>query len=281
MHDPARAGDQASALREAARLIAGAHGLLIAAGAGMGVDSGLPDFRGRDGFWRVYPALGEAGLAFEDIASPASFEHDPHLAWGFYGHRLQLYRRTEPHAGFGLLARWAARKPAGAFIFTSNVDGQFQKAGFGNDEIAEVHGSLQVLQCSIPCSERIWPAAGFEPRVDDQTCRLLGEPPRCSRCGAVARPNVLMFGDAKWVSARTDVQFGHLQRWLRKAGPVVVIEIGAGPTIATVRRFSESLRQPYVRINPHHWQVRDTQGVGIAGGALAVLQAIDARLDGA
>lgn len=278
MHDDARAGDQTSALREAARIIASAPGLLIAAGAGMGVDSGLPDFRGRDGFWRAYPALREAGLAFEDVASPDSFARDPQLAWGFYGHRLQLYRRTAPHAGFGLLARWAAGKPAGAFIFTSNVDGQFQKAGFAQEAVAEVHGSLHLLQCAIPCSEGIWPAAGFEPRVDERSCRLLGQPPRCARCGAVARPNVLMFGDGGWVSTRTDAQFERLQCWLMAAGPVAAIEIGAGPTIATVRRFTESIRRPYVRINPRDWQVRDTHGVGIAGGALAVLSAIDARM---
>lgn len=280
MDEDARADDKASALREAARIIAGAHALLIAAGAGMGVDSGLPDFRGRDGFWRAYPALRAAGLAFEDIASPASFARDPHLAWGFYGHRLQVYRRTEPHAGFGLLARWAARKPAGAFVFTSNVDGQFQKAGFAHDEVAEIHGSLHLLQCSIPCSERIWPAAGFQPRVDERACRLLDDPPTCPRCGAVARPNVLMFGDGGWLSSRTDAQLAGFQQWLMGAGPVAVIEIGAGPTVATVRRFTESLQRPYVRINPRHWQVHDAWGVGLAGGALAMLEAIDGLLRG-
>ncbi|HOB44658.1 MAG TPA: NAD-dependent deacetylase, partial [Zoogloea sp.] len=55
---------------EAARLIAAADGLLVAAGAGMGVDSGLPDFRGNAGFWRAYPALADARIAFEEIACP-------------------------------------------------------------------------------------------------------------------------------------------------------------------------------------------------------------------
>ena len=88
-----------------AELIEQADGLLITAGAGMGVDSGLPDFRGAQGFWRAYPALGRARIAFERIASPAAFESDPGLAWGFYGHRLNLYRATVPHDGFHLLRR--------------------------------------------------------------------------------------------------------------------------------------------------------------------------------
>src|SRR5262250_1763780 len=111
----------ARALERAARLIAEAEGLVIAAGAGMGVDSGLPDFRGSQGFWNAYPALGTREIGFTAIASPPTFRTEPRLAWGFYGHRLQLYRETVPHAGFALLKDWAARRPQGAFVFTSNV----------------------------------------------------------------------------------------------------------------------------------------------------------------
>ncbi|WP_322049658.1 Sir2 family NAD-dependent protein deacetylase, partial [Paraburkholderia sp. J67] len=74
-----------------------ADGLLVTAGAGMGVDSGLPDFRGDEGLWRAYPALRHHGFSFEEIANPAVFSSDPRLAWGFYGHRLKLYRATQPH----------------------------------------------------------------------------------------------------------------------------------------------------------------------------------------
>lgn len=92
----------------AARLIDEAGSLVITAGAGMGVDSGLPNFRGPGGFWRAYPALGRAKISFEEIASPASFRDNPALAWGFYGHRLNLYRTTVPHPGFALLKEMAA-----------------------------------------------------------------------------------------------------------------------------------------------------------------------------
>jgi NAD-dependent SIR2 family protein deacetylase len=78
----------AAGIARAAELLAQADGLIVTAGAGMGVDSGLPDFRGTDGFWRAYPALRQAGLAFEEVASPLTFVHEPRLAWGFYGHRL-------------------------------------------------------------------------------------------------------------------------------------------------------------------------------------------------
>jgi len=110
---------------KATQLLRDADGLLITAGAGMGVDPGLPDFRGVDGSWHAYPALQHHGLSFEDMANPASFSNDPTLAWGFYGHRLALYRKTKPHTGFDILRKWGARMLHGAFAFTSNVDGQF------------------------------------------------------------------------------------------------------------------------------------------------------------
>jgi len=59
-----------SSVERAASLIEQAEALIVAAGAGMGVDSGLPDFRGKHGFWRAYPALREAGIDFYSIASP-------------------------------------------------------------------------------------------------------------------------------------------------------------------------------------------------------------------
>ena len=115
---------------EAAELIAQADGLLITAGAGMGIDSGMPDFRGENGFWKAYPALRGLGMRFHEIANPKAFHTIPTIAWGFYGHRLALYRNVSPHAGFDVLKDIASKIPNGAFVFTSNVDGHFQKAGY-------------------------------------------------------------------------------------------------------------------------------------------------------
>ena len=169
-----------------ARLIARAEGLLVTAGAGIGVDSGLPDFRGSEGLWRAYPALQRAGLRFHDIACPDAFRTDPRLAWGFYGHRLKLYRDTVPNAAFAILQEIAQRLPYGAFVFTSNVDGQFQRAGFDPDRISECHGSIHHLQCLARCGDAVWPADGFLPEVDMAACRLSSPLPRCPVCHGVA-----------------------------------------------------------------------------------------------
>jgi len=200
--------------RRCAELIAAADGLLITAGAGIGVDSGLPDFRGTQGFWGAYPALGRARIAFEQIANPAAFECRPRLAWGFYGHRLQLYRRTIPHQGFAILRQIGDRLAQGSFVFTSNVDGQFQKAGFADDRISECHGSIHHLQCIADCApsaQAIWPADDFAPEIDEEQCLLTGELPLCPRCRKIARPNILMFGDWGWLGQRSQAQDSRLQ----------------------------------------------------------------------
>ena len=161
-------------LRAAADAVRRADALLVGAGAGMGVDSGLPDFRGPEGFWKAYPPF--RGRPFSDLSNPHWFRADPALAWGFFGHRLSLYRAAVPHPGFEVLRRWGERVPLGYFVFTSNVDGQFQKAGFPEDRLAEVHGSIHHLQCTRGCGRGIWPADGVRVDVDPDTIRARSAP---------------------------------------------------------------------------------------------------------
>ncbi|MCL2161614.1 MAG: NAD-dependent deacetylase [Betaproteobacteria bacterium] len=261
-----------------AEQIAQSSGLLIAAGAGMGVDSGLPDFRGAEGLWRAYPPLRQAGLRFEEIANPRVFARDPGLAWGFYGHRLQSYREVSPHRGFAILREIAARLPDGAFVFTSNVDGHFQKAGFADETVWEVHGSIHHLQCATPCSDRIWPAEGFEPHVDLSTCRQPKPWPGCPDCGGLARPNILMFGDWNWLEQRTGQQEARFAAWHRAASNPVVVELGAGKSVATVRMMSERSGFPLIRINLRDPDVPAPDHIGVPMGALAALEGIRAAL---
>ncbi|MYM27007.1 NAD-dependent deacetylase [Duganella sp. CY15W] len=269
-------------LEHAAALLHQADLLIVAAGAGMGVDSGLPDFRGNQGFWKAYPALGRAGMEFTSVASPATFQDDPTLAWGFYGHRLNLYRATIPHAGFGLLKKWGERMAHGYGVFTSNVDGHFQAAGFDGQRIYECHGSIHHLQCLEPCGGHIWSARDYAPQVDNDACRLLGAAPTCPHCGNMARPNILMFGDWGWNEGRSAQQERRLHALLHKAQRPLVIELGAGVAIPSVRHFGQTVLQHrnsrMVRINPREPQVASTRDVGLAAGALAALAAIDALL---
>ncbi|HEY2203227.1 MAG TPA: Sir2 family NAD-dependent protein deacetylase [Pseudonocardia sp.] len=250
----------------------------------MGVDSGLPDFRGTEGFWRAYPPYRPLGLAFEELADPAHFADDPGLAWGFYGHRLGLYRRTVPHAGFAVLRRWAADRPAR--VFTSNVDGQFQRAGFDPAVVTECHGSIHHLQCVAGCADAIWPAED-EVRIDPESMRAVPPLPSCPRCGALARPNILMFGDWSWLPGRTEAIAAEHTAWLRelrtRGDRLVVVELGAGTAVPTVRRHSELASAgsgALVRINPREPRVRHGRGVPLPLTAAIALAELDARLVG-
>lgn len=266
-------------IRKAADLIRQADGLLIGAGAGMGVDSGLPDFRGNDGLWRAYPELGKHRISFIEIANPNAFSDNVRLAWGFYGHRLNRYRETQPHDGFRILQKMASKLEHGAFVFTSNVDGQFQKAGFDETRIVECHGSIHHLQCTIPCTASIWSADKLSVEIDEENCRLLSNLPTCPECKGLARPNILMFNDWGWISNRTELQMDNLHKWYRQVKKPVVIEMGAGVHVPAVRRACESFKVPIIRINPDYPDVPKSTDIGLALGALDALQRIDAVLD--
>ena len=266
-------------LARAADWLRRADALLVCAGAGMGVDSGLPDFRGTAGFWRHYPALGRERIPFESIANPTAFARDPALAWGFYGHRLERYRHTMPHEGFALLQIIAAPLKHGLYVFTSNVDGQFQKAGIAPGRVYEIHGSIHHLQCTRPCGDAIWPADDFVPDVDVESCQLQNAMPTCPHCGAVARPNILMFNDWHWIERRSEIQRQQLHDWLAGVEHLVCIEIGAGTAIPSVRRFSEHCGGWLIRINPAAPEIPDPKrGLGLPCGGLAALTALSAAL---
>ena len=269
-----------SYLYDAARLIDDAEFLFIGAGAGMGVDSGLPDFRGREGFWRAYPVFRKMRYSFEDMANPAWFHRDPEQAWGFYGHRLNTYRSIHPHAGYGILRKWMEEKAGQGFVFTSNVDGHFQKAGFPDNSIYECHGSIHWLQSCNDSEGEVWSADQVEIEVETETCRALSPLPTYPGTNELARPNILMFGDYLWNDRRYTEQGGRLRTWLDSASRSrgVIIEIGAGKAVPTVRlnceRFAGNLDYPLIRINP-----QDADGprgvVSLETGAVAALTRID------
>lgn len=136
-------------------------------------------------------------------------------------------------------------------MFTSNVDGQFQKAGFAAERACEAHGSIRHLQCSEPCRAAIRPAADFHPEIDDW----------------------------HWLERRSQLQRQGLERWLGEVERLVCIEFGAGTDIPTVRRFSEQCGGRLIRLNPGTPQVPDGS-IGLALGGLAGIRALHAALRG-
>lgn len=266
-------------IARATALLSEADAVLITAGAGMSVDSGLPDFRGPEGLWRAYPKLAHTRLRFEELANPASFARDPTLAWAFYGHRLECYRSTRPHTGYNSLLRLIEGKPKGGFIVTSNVDGAFQQAGFQASQIYEIHGSIHQLQCCRPCSDAIWPTAEVNIAIEEESFRALGELPACPHCGTLARPNILMFSDVHWIAHRSEAQGRRFHQWLEWVDSadrrMVIVEIGAGTAVPSIRYLSEDVSRhfgaPLIRINPREAQCALRDSVSLPLGGLEAL----------
>jgi len=264
-------------IEKAASALKEADALLIGAGAGMGVDSGLPDFRGDQGFWTAYPPF--KGKSFSQVANPRTFHEDPAQGWGFYGHRLNMYRATVPHEGFTIIRRWAEELIGEHFVCTSNVDGHFQKSGFSEDNVVEIHGSIHHLQCFRNCTRDIWSAEGTNVEVDEETFLAVGDLPTCINCNLMARPNILMFGDMGWIPSRCTEQERHYDAWFTKVHGknIVAIEFGAGTAIPTIRYECQHRAKTLIRVNP-----RESQGpegsIGISLNALEAIRRIDQLL---
>lgn len=258
-----------SVIDEAVELIKLSDSILVTAGAGMGVDSGLPDFRGENGFWEAYPSLGKRRISFTKIANPFAFRDNPKLAWGFYGHRLNLYKSTTPHAGFAILKQLGELVQNGLFVITSNVDGHFQKAGFPDHRVMEIHGSIHFFQCMRPCKECLWPAG--ELQVDHLSCSLESELPICPWCSGPARPNILMFDDWLWIPRRLEIQRNNWHVWKSVNKRTLVIEIGAGSNIPSIRKISQNQKTNLIRINP---DAHDDSGFATLRIRMGALQAL-------
>ena len=224
------------------------------------------------------------GLSFVDLADPRWFAENPAQAWGFYGHRLELYRRTDPHAGYQLLKQWAESKAHGGFSFTSNVDCHFQSAGFDTDRIVECHGSFSQLQCREPCTQALWSSADtkrLDRRVNNVSNRAIADVP--SMRGYFETEYLDVWATPTGSGDRTHDQNDRLNSWLSgiPKSAIAIIEIGAGTAVPSVRRFSERLveqkQATLIRINPRE-SLGPAGTISIAAAGLETLKQIDELL---
>lgn len=159
----------ASRLRDAARVT-------ILTGAGVSAASGVPTFRGSGGLWRQFRA--------EDLATAAAFGRDPRLVWEWYAWRRELIASCRPNAAHDVIAAWS-KAFARCVVITQNVDDLHVRAGTSN--VVRVHGSLWELSCWGQCGVPSW---------RDESVPLSSMPPSCRKCGGLARPAVVWFGES-------------------------------------------------------------------------------------
>jgi NAD-dependent deacetylase len=153
---------------ELAALIRRRQPCIVLTGAGISTESGIPDFRSRTGIWAQYDPM--------EYATIEAFRRDPVKVWDFYARRLAVLTTAAPNDGHLALAELERRGLVQAVI-TQNIDGLHQRAG--SREVIEVHGSIRTASC-LACG-------GRQPLVEAM--------PRCSKCGEILKPDVVMFGE--------------------------------------------------------------------------------------
>ena len=143
-------------------------------GAGVSAESGLPTFReAQTGLWAHYDP--------QELATSEAFSRDPKLVWAWYAWRRALIAAARPNPGHDALAQLARRVPRFTLI-TQNIDNLHQAAG--SADVIELHGNIRRARCFRENTLiDDWPDTGEVP-------------PRCPRCGAYLRPDVVWFGEA-------------------------------------------------------------------------------------
>jgi len=234
-----------------------AEGIVILAGAGMGVDSGLPDFRGKTGLWT------SAKENFLMYSTARAFDDDPVVAWNFYIDRIISYSSTAPHQGFIDLLNLLKRTHKPYFVVTSNVDGHFQKVGYNPAFVHEIHGDLRHTQCNRPCNRTIYTMPQFTRRVTS-----IDEIPKCPTCNSILKPHVMMFSDPKFIFTNVDRGMHNYDVWSANKLNIVGIEIGAGTTIPSIRYFGNERTTALIRINLYESEVSRSQDISINASAV-------------
>jgi NAD-dependent deacetylase len=188
--------------------------VLIITGAGVSAESGIPTFRGKDGYWRNLDPI--------KLATAEAFASDPELVWEWYRERRHRIRNAQPNAAHEAIANLAQR--ADEFLLvTQNVDDLHERAGVGRTEMVQIHGDIFKTRCSRCSFEQ-------KHKRDDENCETL---PRCPRCDALMRPGVVWFGEA--LPAR---ETERVENYLQRDSCGIVIVVGTTATFGYIIQWA-------------------------------------------
>ena len=144
--------------------------IVFVTGAGISQESGIPTFRGKDGYWRKYDPM--------KLASIDAFYDDPKLVWEWYEDRRKNILSVKPNEGHFAISQMEEFKDV--VVLTQNIDGLHQRSGSTN--VLELHGSIIRIKCTV---------CDF---IDNITENFESLPPKC-KCGSMLRPDVVWFGE--------------------------------------------------------------------------------------
>jgi NAD-dependent deacetylase len=253
--------------------------IIALTGAGISADSGIPTFRGPQGYWRQ----GSRNFRPEELATHSAFTADPELVWAWYLYRLGVCRSAEPNASHHALVRLERAKPEDFLLVTQNVDGLHLRAGATPKRSYEVHGCLETRRCANVCGADNGPMPSeIGAYAKDEILRsedrdLL----HCEACGGWLRPHVL------WFDESYDEENFHLesaQDAAMNCGAMIIVG-STGTTALPMRMAMQAAASGAViiDINPDsnpfsELAARATRGYGVQAKAADVLPDIVDRL---
>ena len=197
--------------------------VLVLTGAGVSAESGIPTFRGKDGYWR--------NLDPTKLATPEAFARDPQLVWDWYRERRQRIRNARPNAAHEAIARLAQRTDE-FLLVTQNVDDLHARAGIPAERMVRIHGDIFVTRCSRCEFERRdyeHPPSPRLRRTGEQEQQQDNVVPRCTKCDALMRPGVVWFGEQL---SRNDLE--RVENFLDGGACDVVIVAGTTATFGYI-----------------------------------------------
>ncbi len=185
------------AIERAAEILAEASNAVASSGAGVSAESNIATFRDPGGIWdRLNPA--EVGTA-EGLLH--TLTHNAKALVPMFIELLDAFAAAEPNPGHIALSD-LEKMGILHTVITQNIDNLHQEAG--NTKVVEVHGNgfrLVCLACHHRCDRKRRELIGetkekLSALTDHSLERLMTVMPQCERCGAVMRPDVVMFGEA-------------------------------------------------------------------------------------
>jgi NAD-dependent protein deacetylase/lipoamidase len=167
--------------------------VLVVTGAGISAESGVPTFRGPEGYWTV----GSRNYQPEELATAAAFARMPREIWRWYLWRRSVCRAAAPNPGHLALVELAAALGSRFALVTQNVDGLHLRAGSPAVSTLQIHGNIDFMRCARHCCTSLTPipesipASSREQPLGDAELGALC----CPHCGGPARPHVLWFDE--------------------------------------------------------------------------------------
>jgi NAD-dependent deacetylase len=159
-------------------------------GAGISAESGIPTFRGAEGFWVV----GSRNYMPQEMATHEMFERAPEEVWRWYLYRFGVCRHAEPNAGHAALVRLERALGDRFTLVTQNIDGLHRRAG--SQRVFCIHGDAAWVRCAADCGVGLLDLPHFPPRgKDDPFTEAERRALTCPRCGGWLRPHVLWFDE--------------------------------------------------------------------------------------